>query len=372
MVLVLLVLCCVVQPVLAPPVKAQTAEINTYRRHVQQGFAHLDRGDHRAARDAFEEALRYHRGDANAYLGLGAAYFHLKDDRAAERALQQTLALDPRNKNAYQLLGELAYRRDDLAEALSQWERALEIDSGDAALRSRLERVRREHRAEHGFNRDVTSHFSVKYEGRERIEAGRIVLRVLEDAYGEIGRALAFYPDREITVILYSGQQFREVTDAPGWSGGVFDGKIRLPIGGIEHETQALRRLLFHEYTHAVVRALTPRVPSWMNEGLAQYFEGRTEAGPERERLQALARAGKVPRLRTLEGSFLGLAGPQADLAYLVSLSAVRHLVERHGLYRIRSILDELAAGADMDRAFHSSVLVAYDDFEQDWLRSLA
>ena len=141
--------------------------------------------------------------------------------------------------------------------------------------RARLERVRKEHVTEKDFSRDVTSHFLIKYEGREKIEAGRIILRILEDAYGEVGKSLSYYPDREIQVILYSSQQFQEVTDAPGWSGGIYDGKIRIPIGGIEKETPGLRRLLYHEYTHAVVRALAPRCPTWLNEGLAQYFEGR-------------------------------------------------------------------------------------------------
>ena len=102
-----------------------------------------------------------------------------------------------------------------------------------------------------------------KYEGRERIETGKIVLRILEDAYGEVGRAFSHYPDQEIQVILYSDQQFQEVTDAPGWSGGVYDGKIRMPIGGIEKETPGLRRILYHEYTHAVVRDITKRCPTW-------------------------------------------------------------------------------------------------------------
>ncbi|MBS1192256.1 MAG: Tetratricopeptide 2 repeat protein, partial [Nitrospirae bacterium] len=157
-------------------VHAQSAEINTYRRMVAAGSARLQQGDHRGARDAFEEALRYVDTDSAAHLGLGIANFHLKDDRAAERELERAIELKPRDKTAYQVLGDLAYRRDDLGAAVANWEKALEIDPSDAALNSRLERTRREHRTEKDFNRDVTSHFSIKYEGREKIEAGRIIL----------------------------------------------------------------------------------------------------------------------------------------------------------------------------------------------------
>jgi tetratricopeptide (TPR) repeat protein len=352
-------------------VHAQSAEINTYRRLVVTGSERLQQGDHRGARDAFEEALRYVDTDAAAHLGLGIANFHLKDDRAAERELNRAIELKPRDKTVYQVLGDLAYRRDDLAAAMANWEKALEIDPSDAALKSRFERIRREHQTEKDFNRDVTSHFSIKYEGREKIEAGRIVLRILEDAYGEIGRALSYYPDQEIAVILYTNQQFQEVTDAPGWSGGIYDGKIRIPVGGIEQETPGLRRLLIHEYSHAVVRAITRRVPTWLNEGLAQHFEGR-EIGPrQKEILHQLAKSEQLPSLRSLEGSFMGLSGPQASYAYLVSLSAVRHMVERYGMYRVRMMLDELASGADTGRAISNALLISQEEFERGWKRSL-
>ena len=350
---------------------AQSAEMNTYWRLVETGSTRLQQGDHRGARDAFEEALRYIDTDATAHLGLGIASFHLKDDRAAERELGRAIELKPRDKAAHQVLGDLAYRKDDLGSAVSHWEKALEIDPSDAALTARLERLRREHRTEKDFNREVTSHFSIKYEGREKIEAGRIVLRILEDVYGEVGRALSYYPDQEIAVILYTNQQFQEVTDAPGWSGGLYDGKIRLPIGGIEQETPGLRKLLVHEYTHAVVRAITRRVPTWLNEGLAQHFEGR-EIGPSaKDALRQLAQSGKLSSLRDLEGSFMGLSGAQATTAYLISLSAVRHMIDQYGIYRVKIMLDELGAGADPGRAISNALLISHEDFERGWKRSL-
>jgi tetratricopeptide (TPR) repeat protein len=352
-------------------VHAQSAELNTYRRLVATGSERLKQGDHRGARDAFEDALRYVDTDSAAHLGLGIANFHLKDDRAAERELERAIELKPRDKTAYQVLGDLAYRRDDLGAAVANWEKAFEIDPSDAALNSRLERIRREHRTEKDFNRDVTSHFSIKYEGREKIEAGRIVLRILEDAYGEIGRALSYYPDQEISVILYTNQQFQEVTDAPGWSGGIYDGKIRIPIGGIEQETPALRKLLVHEYTHAVVRAITRRVPTWLNEGIAQHFEGREISSRQRDMLRQHAQAGKLLALEALEGSFMGLNGPQAAYAYLVSLSVVRYLIDHFGMYRIKMVLENLSNGADTATSIENALLVSYADFERGWRWSL-
>jgi len=363
---------CLALNVLPSAAYAQSAERNTYQRQVKAGFDRLNQGDQRGARDAFEEAVKYNDADPAAHLGLGIANFHLKDDRAAERELQRALELNPREKTAYQVLGEIAQRKDDLEAAATYWEKALELEPSNDALKARLARIRREQRTEKDFNRDVASHFSVKYEGREKIEAGRIVLRILEDAYGEVGRGLSYYPDHEIAVILYSNQQFQDVTDAPGWSGGIYDGKIRIPIGGIEHETPGLRKLLLHEYTHAVVRAIDPRrVPTWLNEGLAQYFEGREISTRQNEMLRQFAQAGKVPALAELEGSFLGLTGPQASYAYLCSLSAVRHMVDRYGMYRVKMVLEELSSGADPSRAVNNALLISLQEFERGWKRSL-
>jgi tetratricopeptide (TPR) repeat protein len=364
-------LCIVVIAVPRAAFAATSAELNTYHRYVAAGSERLQKGDYRGARDAFAEALRYADTDVAAYLGLGIAALHLQDEITAERSLRRAVELNPREKQALVVLGELAQQHDDLEQAAGYWERALEIDPRDELLKARLERIRREHRTEKDFNRDLTGHFSAKYEGRERIETGRIVLRILEDAYGEIGRALSFYPDREIAVILYSDKQFREVTDAPGWSSGVYDGKIRIPIGGIEQETPALRRLLFHEYTHAAVRALTPRAPGWLNEGLAQHFEGRVVSENERRMLRKVQQSGSLPPLSALEGSFMGLSGQQAAYAYMVSLSSVQYLIGQFGMYRLRMVLDELAAGSDAHRSIQNALLVSFDDFERGWRRSL-
>jgi tetratricopeptide (TPR) repeat protein len=350
---------------------AQTAEQNAYARFLKEGSAQMKAGDYEAARESFEHAIEYNDAASGGHLNLGIAYFHLRDDKHAEWELDRALEINPKEAMANEFLGELYYRKDDLETAVSYWEKAVALNPSNAALRARLDRIRKEHKAEKNFNRDMTGHFLTKYEGKEKVETGRIVLKVLEDAYSEVGRGLSYYPDREIQVILYSGQQFKEVTDAPGWSGGLFDGKIRIPIGGIEKETPGLRMLLYHEYTHAVVRAITPRCPTWLNEGLAQYFEGRQIDARQRETLQKIAQAGNLPSLKSLEGSFMGLGSGQAHNAYLISLSAVRYLIDSFGVYRTKDILDELARGADMGNALSRGLKISYDEFERGWKRSL-
>lgn len=347
------------------------AQTNAYGQLIKTGMDRMKVNDYQAARDAFEQAIRQNDAGFEGHLGLGTVYFHQRDDASAERELNKAMELNSRAFEAYAVLGELHYRKDDLTTAASYWEKAVALNPSAAALRARLDRIKREHGTEKDFNRDVTSHFLIKYEGNAKIEAGRIILRILEDAYGEVGRGLSYYPSQEIQVILYSGQQFQEVTDAPGWSGAVFDGKIRIPIGGIEQETPGLRRILYHEYTHAVVRSITPRVPTWLNEGLAQYFEGREPGAQQMAMLKRLAQLGKLPPLAHLEGSFMGLNSGQAAYAYLFSLSAVRYMADSYGMYRIKSVLEELGKGASASDAISSGIMRSYEEFERGWKRSL-
>jgi hypothetical protein len=350
---------------------AQTPGPNAYAQLLKTGMDRLKAGDYQTARDTFEQAVRNNGSAFEGHLGLGMAFFQLRDDASAERELNRTIELNSKSSDAYALLGELYYRKDDFEKAVSSWEKAVELSPDSAALRARLERIKKEHGTERDFNRDVTSHFLIKYEGNQKIETGRIVLRILEDAYGVVGRGLSYFPNQDIQVILYSNEQFQEVTDAPGWAGALYDGKIRIPIGGIERETPGLRSLLYHEYTHAVVRSITSRIPTWLNEGLAQYFEGREIGAQQMALLKRVAQMGKLPQLVYLEGSFMGLGGNQARYAYLYSLSAVRYLIDSCGLHRAKSVLEELGRGMDIATAIGNGTTRSYDEFERGWKRSL-
>ncbi|MFA5072536.1 MAG: hypothetical protein WC539_01335 [Nitrospirota bacterium] len=347
------------------------SQTTTYNKFVKSGFEQLKTGDYRAAKEAFEQAVWHDDTRGEGHLGLGIAYFHLRDDTHAERSLIRASEIMPQASQPFEFLGELYYRKDDLETAASYWQKALALNPGSAVIQARLDRITREHKTEKDFNRDVTSHFLIKYEGRQMIEAGRIILRILEDAYGTIGRTLSCYPSEEIQAILYSSKQFQEVTDAPGWSGGLYDGKIRIPIGGITQETPGLRRLLYHEYTHALIRTIAKQVPTWLNEGLAQCLEGRELSSYQKTLLKQLALQGKIPSLSNLEGSFTGLHAGTAGMVYLISFSSVRYMIDTYGMYRVRSILDELGKGSDIRSAISSSIMISYEEFERGWRRSL-
>jgi hypothetical protein len=148
----------------------------------------------------------------------------------------------------------------------------------------------------------------------------------LNAAFWRIGQGLNAYPSNAIQVILYTEKQFRDITRAPEWSGGLYDGRIRVPVAGASRAPAAFQDVLVHELTHAMVASLAPRgVPAWLHEGLAQHFEG-SDVQAARRRLRAHGR--RIP-LDQLEGSFAGLTPAGAFVAYDESLVAVDTIIQR-------------------------------------------
>ncbi len=75
--------------------------------------------------------------------------------------------------------------------------------------------------------------------------------------------------------MLYSGEQFHDITRSPQWAAAAFDGTIRVPMRGAGEKGEDLDRVLAHEFSHALIRSLATRgLPTWLNEGLASVLEG--------------------------------------------------------------------------------------------------
>lgn len=335
------------------------------------GWANIKKGEYWDAIGNFKEAISYNQDEPSFFLGLGLAYYQMKNYDSAVVDLGRAAKMASNDPMPHQLLGQIYYQQDNIDLALEHWGKALEINPGDTVTRARIAKAKREHAVQKDFNRDLTAHFTIRHEGGERTEIGRKVLRILEDAYGRMGRELSYYPDTDIVVILYSNQQFRDVTMSPGWAGGVFDGKIRIPVGNISEDDPQLEKVVRHEYTHALIHSVTTRIPTWLNEGLARHFESRTDGASEKKILREIARKGGLAPLSSLEGSFVIFSKDQAWLAYAESLSAVAYLVERYGLYDIKRVIDELAKGVDMRAALQNVLFISYEDFQENWKKSL-
>ncbi|MFQ5735949.1 MAG: peptidase MA family metallohydrolase [Thermodesulfobacteriota bacterium] len=330
-------------------------------------------GNYARAQELLEEALRGSDED-NIRKNLAAVKIKLVDMKGAAALLapfEGDPLMHPLLKSIYITLGNEASIRGDVVSAAENYEKAAAFDPDDKVLKNVIERLDKERSAELRMTSKDGRHFLVKYEGGENAAAGHLIGLLLEEAYIKVGSDLNFYPGDTITALLYSKERFRDITRSPAWSGGIYDGRIKLPAGGVTGKTAELERVIFHEYTHAVVHRLANgRAPVWLNEGIAMYEEGR-RSGEYADYLGELARTGKID-LKPLEGSFMGLGAEQAQVAYLLSLSATEYMVREFGTFSVRKVLVDVGKGMTMEEAVQDALYIPYDDLERSWIRYLA
>lgn len=312
------------------------------------------------AAKAFAEAIDDEPRDPSLHLGAGLAAHLLGQSTTARHELEQALTLSPGYTAASLLLGEILYRGSDLEGAIRVYEQALTHAPSHDQLRTRLETWRKEASLHSNFFQSQGAHFTVLFEGPADEELARRAVELLEAAYWRVGTALYTFPEHVITVVLYTQQQFRDITRSPDWAAAVYDGRIRVPMRGALQRPEELERVLAHEFTHALVRSIAPRgVPTWLNEGLAVVFEpaGRTWAdeqlGKTTTRLSA----------ETLAGSFASLSGARARVAYAQSAMAVDKLIELSGTAAVVALLQDLAQGERFPAAFERRILMPFDTF---------
>ena len=305
---------------------------------------------------------------------LADAEYRSGDLRAAAGTLEK-IAAEPgsseRLKAIYARLGRESLESGNMDDAAVFFGRASRLDPSDGKLSQALAAAERENSFEAGMDRREGGHFLVKFEGGENAITGHLIGLLLEEAYFKVGSDFGHYPEKRMEALLYSKEAFRDITRSPSWAGAIYDGRIKLPVGGITSKTSALEKVIFHEYTHAVVRELSGgRAPVWLNEGVAQYEEGQS-AAPYARALSELASRGSL-RLRPLEGSFMNLRAEEAQTAYILSLSATEYIIREFGLFSVRSILERLAEGMALEEAISASLGVSYGELEKDWAASLS
>src|SRR5207248_4191860 len=176
------------------------------------------------------------------------------------------------------------HRQGDLLGAIRVYETLVkQSDKDAAAARDVLDRWRREFDLQLRMQQTYGGHFAVSFEGPAEEALASEAVRSLNRALDRICALLNTYPTATIPVVLYTTEQFTDITRAPSWAAGAYDGTIRVPMRGALGDPQELDRVLAHEFTHALVRSLASHgVPAWLNEGLATALESSDLAWAER------------------------------------------------------------------------------------------
>ena len=308
-------------------------------------------------------------------MNLAHAYWEQRDPAMNQDFLERLIGLAPREPFPHVALADWLQEHGRLAEAARHLDQAAERSVDDPSTQSYLRAVTAKIQRTDQMDSRLTSregaHFTVKYDGDSDQDSWTIVLEILEEAYREVGQKFGHFPSKPIVVVLHPQAVFQTNTGSPAWADGLFDpvlGRIHLPTQGALTDRAWLKRVLRHEYVHALLhdqQGLNPNaLPTWLNEGLAMQLSSDHWPDIEQLRRQELS---MIP-LTTLEGTWGELSSEAASVAYLEADSATRYLINRYGMHEVQQLLARLKKKQSLSTAIQAQLSLSYDQFQSRWM----
>ena len=336
------------------------------------GRHELEQGNATTARSYYESALRLQPENAILLAHYTVLLLRAGATREGLAAAEHAVRVTPDSPDAYAVLGAAQYASDRGKEAIRSWKRSLALRA-DPGVERLLAKAQKEAAAEESFSENESSHFTLRFEGKQTSESFRhAILATLESQYAELAQTLGASPRDSVTVILYTNQAFFDVTQAPSWTGALNDGKMRIPVSGLDTLTPDLARVLKHELAHSFINYISHgRCPQWLHEGIAQMVEPRNLSG-RGQRLSQLFQAQRALPYNMLESGFMSLSSTEAAVAYDESLAAVEYIQETYGMSDVQRILQRLADGSSPEAALRATVHSGYRELETEVGKFLA
>ncbi len=345
-------------------------------------WAHFAAGEFDLSQHELDEAIEHFEA-VEAFAGqqrdllrlslLGRAHVLLLESEfsSALEIIARVRKLAPQSAQAAAMAGWAHYQLNQVDAAITDFESAQRLAPTPEVARL-LGKVKQDRNAESDFREGESYHFVLRYHGGASHQLAREMITTLEEQFRSLSTDLHYTPPEAITVILYTREAFRDVTRAPGWSTALNDGRIRVPVQGVEAISPELERILKHELTHSFVFQKTAgRCPTWLHEGIAQWMEGRrtgADAGP----LVATFEHEQGKALRYYPGPWTNLTAPQARFAYAWALAVVEAIEAQSGLEAIDRLLDAERTEASGEAALHQALRTGFsglDDATISYLR---
>lgn len=253
---------------------------------------------------------------------------------AAERGLIHR----PRDARLLAIAGLAALETDSPALAVGFLKDSLAIRA-EAATEQALIRASRELASDRSGGLLNSPRFRFRYDHRVLSgEKARSLLTMADEEYARIASALGCNNTERIAVVAQSREDYLRSTGAAEWSGGLFDGRIRVALLEDDRSGAQTRQLLAHELVHACLAA-TGVWPSWLHEGLAQKLSGEQLSEPRRAAIRTAARSGVLPNLRNLPQGWSTMSAGNAAAAYAAALYAIELYFEHYREFGIRNLI---------------------------------
>jgi tetratricopeptide (TPR) repeat protein len=303
---------------------------------------------------------------------MDAAYLYLRRSEYTQSLdyIDRARRLVPEDPEVSKLAGWAYYGLNKMDLAVTEWKHALSLRP-DAEVQAALGKAQRDEQEEEQYKENESSHFTLRYSGASEPALARNILHTLERHYGAIESELSYSPPDSIGVILYTQQAFADITQVPNWVGALNDGRIRVPVQGLSEVTPELSRVLKHELTHSFVQQKTlGRAPTWIQEGLAQWMEGK-RSDLNAAALIAIYQGDPALAMKHYQGDWMKLSNEAVNTAYAWALANVEYIVQSGGMNDVDRILERLAAGQAPEEALRAILRSDYTDLTHDTVQYL-
>jgi tetratricopeptide (TPR) repeat protein len=292
---------------------------------------------------------------------MNAAYLHLRRSEYTQSLdyLEKARRVAPNDPDMAKLSGWAYYGLNKLDQAVTEWQHALALRP-DAETEAALTKALRDKEEEAQYKENESTHFTLRYSGAAEPAMARDVLRTLERHFDAMESELSYAPPDPIGIILYTQQAFADITKAPAWVGALNDGRIRVPVQGLSGVTHELSRVLKHELTHSFIQQKARgKAPTWIQEGLAQWMEGKRSGGSAAVLIRMAASMPEEVAAH-FEGDWMKMPNDAAGAAYAWALANVECILHAGGMTDMQRIMDRVAAGEAPEAATKA---VTRDDY---------
>jgi len=247
------------------------------------------------------------------------------------------------NPDAMVMAGIAAWKSDQLKLALEHW-RGAQSMRPNPQLAAMIKVVETEVAHDRSGEKLVGLRVALRYEGQVLpYETAKAMLSTLDSEVARIGAIVGCPSHERLTAIVQSPEDYYKGANAAEWSGGQFDGRIRIPFPSGGRFDDRLKQVLAHEATHACLANLG-RWPAWLHEGLAQKLSGERIGSAMRESLKELATGKQLPKLQDLRQNWSNLNSQNARIAYALALAAAEEMLDGpSGSVGLRNMLNNPA-----------------------------
>ncbi len=346
-------------------------------RAVQKGDFFQAQKNLKSALEIEPENARYSRALANAFSLEADARAKTGQNEEALNLYQKAAQQDPKNISAWSQAAHYAWMTQRIDLARDYLDRAKNLDAADKNvlfLEEKMNKSTPETQMESG----ASLHFilSAGTGIAEKISSEKL-LPELEKIYDEVSYQLNFFPQNKISVVFYPVGEFHDHWKLPGRVNGYYDGKLRIPYTGKGVDFEKIKPMIKHELTHAFVSFMTRRpIPQWMNEGLAQWVEGRQLDVKSKDALVMYQMTKRVPDIDHLDEAFKGqhvlLNNTQMTLAYMKAFSLMEYLIQERGVWSVVEFAQNQTSDLPRAELFKKYFLATPQQIDERWIQWLA